>query len=257
MSGPNIFQVAFAYGATRLKEKIAFRVDIFFSLAFELLFLGATIYFWRAVYQIKPLYGGYQFSQVAWYLTATTLGNEMLTMSPLWWMTRFVRDGELSAYLLRPGNLWFAGLGATVAMEVLVLSCVLLAALFLPVPTLAMVSLILMSLTSFYAMAALLSLLSFKLVQVWPVAAIVVALQIGLGGRLFPIDLLPQGIRGLALWTPFGVAGHGLGGGFSGRLSEGEIWTLAWHGFVLTVVLGLITFYAFRRTIKAHEGVGL
>jgi ABC-2 type transport system permease protein len=206
--------------------------------------------------------GGYTPGQfAAYYIVWTLVRNVNIVFTPYGWEWR-IREGQLSAQLLRPlfpivEDLgFFAGWKPVVLLLWLPIAAVL-TVLFHPVlnPTLLQVGVFLLALVGAYLIRSLnqtsVGLLTFWTTRVGPIFEMYIAVELLLSGRLVPLSLTPDWVQTLANFLPFrwtfGFPIEALVGNLSeAQLLEGLLFQVFWI-VVGSVLVRIVWRFAIRR----------
>ncbi len=222
---------------------------------------------WDRVAEEAPV-GRFDQASMAFYFLAVLVVRQLGGSWVIWELNHAIRTGALSPALLRPINplvVYGADSVAEKPMRVVLLVPLVLAVwawrpeMTLPVGpgglALAVVSLALGWLLNLLVQVAF-GCLAFFFTQSLGLFGVWFGLWALLSGYLFPLELLPGGLRALVHWLPFratlGVPVEILTGGLRGAD--------AWAGVALqvawVVVAWAVAAFAWRRGVRHHEAVG-
>jgi len=149
----------------------------------------------------------------AYYIVWTLVRNINIVFTPYGWEYR-IREGRLSAQLLRPLFPIVEDLGFFLGWKPVVVLLWLPIALFLSLvfrpelsPSLLQVGVFAASLLGAYLIRSLnqssLGLITFWTTRVGPIFQLYIAAELLLSGRLVPMSLMPAWVQGLANFLPF------------------------------------------------------
>ena len=149
----------------------------------------------------------------AYYIVWTLVRNINIVFTPYGWEER-IREGQLSAQLLRPLFPIVEDLGFFLGWKPVVVLLWLPIALFLSLvfrpelsPSLLQVGVFAVSLLGAYLIRSLnqssLGLITFWTTRVGPIFQLYIAAELLLSGRLVPMSLMPAWVQGLANFLPF------------------------------------------------------
>ena len=210
--------------------------------------------------------GGYTPGQfAAYYIVWTLVRNINIVFTPYGWEWR-IREGQLSAQLLRPlfpivEDLgFFAGWKPVVLLLWLPIAAVL-TFLFHPVlhPSPLGIGVFLLALAGAYLIRSLnqtsVGLLTFWTTRVGPVFQLYIAVELLLSGRLVPLSLTPDWVQSLANLLPFrwtfGFPIEALVGNLSdAQLLEGLLAQVFW-----IVVGSVLVRFVWRFAIRRYSAV--
>lgn len=202
-----------------LSERLVYRADFFISTFLRFIPIVTTILLWQAIYDGagKVIVGGLAYNQMVSYYLFVMITRAFGSMPRLATdISRDIRDGGLRKYLLQPIDY----LGYTITLRIAhKMIYFLMASLpyaivffickqFLPGwPTgemlgLALASLVLAFMLGF-AINSLIGLLGFWFLEVSSFLHVFMTAQYFLGGHMFPLSLLPEGVQRVVIHLPF------------------------------------------------------
>jgi ABC-2 type transport system permease protein len=202
-----------------LQNTFVYRWNFILRSVFGIVPLIGTIFLWRAMFAgdaTKQL-GGYDYSAlITYFMLAVFVENLVTPTEDEWQIAADIRDGRLSALLLKPLNYLAYRFTLYASYRLLYVLIVL--------PGIALVFYCLRGHFTFpgdpmtwllfavsTAMAALLqfllayslAMLAFWLLEISTIIFIVFSLEYFLSGQIFPLDMLPSWLQGLVKWGPF------------------------------------------------------
>lgn len=204
----------------------------------------------------------------AGYFTATIVCRQLTGCWVVWEINQWIRTGSLSPALLKPINpLLFVSLESVAEKPLRVGMLVPLVALLVwwrPEMALSIGPLELVLAAASIALGWLLNLLiqvcfgclAFRLEQTMGLYMVWFGLWALLSGYLFPLELMPEGVRGLVQALPFratlGVPVEILSGGLTGRAALGGLaFQLVW-----VAAIALLARWSWRLGIRRYEAYG-
>ena len=209
-----------------------------------------TSYFlWQAVFRGRVEIFGYNQNQMLSYIMLAAVLQSAVLASRSIDLAGVINSGELSNIIIRPiSNLWYwlsrdmADKALNLifsAVEIFLLIVLLRPPLVWPDFSHAVLSLLIilpLSTLLYYFINYLFGMFGFWTPEVWaPRFMLMVVLQF-LAGLLFPLDVLPQTIQNLAMWTPFPYLVY-----FPVQVMLAKVsWIEAWQGISATVVWMII-----------------
>jgi len=243
---------------------IAFRGNFLLRLATIFLQIMVAVFMWQAVFRFssKGDIAGISQLQMTYYLIIVNLLSLIFSTSLIFKFSQLVRSGNLTILILRPVKLliqaFFEYLGLSfpyliIYGFVLVVSSETSSRSFAEIlMTLALFAIIYIT---FFLLISAMSLVSFWLIQVWPMRPVINALFMLLGGQAFPLQVLPQSFHWLE-YTPFALAGNQLALLSLGKVSSVQMLfiflaSISWSLVFLVLIKGL-----WHKGIHAYEGVG-
>lgn len=247
---------------TSLSKSLTYRAN--FILKFITVFFETIIslFMWIAIYKFNSSgeIMGISSHQMTIYLLLVNLISLIFSMDPIFELSKLIRDGNLTVSIIRPINLLYFSLSQYVgkAFPFLLIYMIILVFNLISNPIKLLISII--SVVTIYIMFFLLitciSLCGFWLIQVWPLRPIINACFLLLGGKLFPLQLLPNSLR-WQVYNPFGLAGNQLAMISMGKLSIQDIlFNLVIAVIWIFILNKLIVFWG-NKGLKKFEGVGV
>ncbi len=230
---------------------LVYRWNFFARAVFGLLPLAATIWVWREIFAGRDgaEVGGFSFGEMVFYFVAVTVVESLVSPSnDEWQIAGDIREGRISAYLLRPVDYltYRAGLFLSARLVFAGISLVPLLAVvaWLPGearwPTDAVtwgvfaVALGLAAALQFL-IAFVMATLAFWVLEISTLVFILYSFEYFLSGRIFPIEVLPEGLRTVLMATPFPYELYFPVAVGMGRMTGAEMWAglavqAAWVG---------------------------
>lgn len=246
---------------TSLSKSLTYRANFALKLVTVLFETIISLFMWIAIYKFNNAEElmGISSHQMMVYLLLVNLISLIFAIDPIFELSKLIRNGNLTLSIIRPVNLLYFSFGQYVgkAFPFLLIYLIVLPFSMTTNPIKLIISLL--SIVTIYIMFFLLitciSLCSFWLIQVWPLQPIINACFLLLGGKLFPLQLLPSSIRWI-VYNPFGLAGNQLALISMGKLSIREILFNFIIAILWILILNkLINFWG-RKGLKKFEGVG-
>jgi ABC-2 type transport system permease protein len=206
--------------------------------------------------------GGYTVGALAaYYIVWTLVRNINIVFTPYGWEWR-IREGQLSAQLLRPLFPIVEDLGFFLGWKPVVVLlwlpiAIFLAFVFQPVIHLTLLNVVVFAfaLLGAYLIRSLnqssLGLITFWTTRVGPVFQLYIALELLLSGRLVPMSLMPDWVRTIAGFLPFQWTFAFPIEALVGNLSNQQLWNgllmqLFWIVFG-SVLVRIVWIFAIRR----------
>ncbi|MCT3494296.1 ABC-2 family transporter protein [Lactobacillus delbrueckii] len=236
-----------------LKNSLIYRANMIMKLVLQLASLLVTVLMWKFI-----LAESGNFQQMARYLLATNLISLIFTTGPVFQFADMVESGNLSLYLTRPLSLHWYLFNYNLGLQAPLLLLYLILLLFLVKsagPVFLLLIYLLLSSLMFFSLMMVLAMLSFWLINMWPLRSGINAVYLLLGGLYFPLNLLGPVYQYLK-YNPFSLVTD-----FPARLLTG---TTDWRDFfanclavccwlLFSVLLGKALF---KKGIKTFEGTG-
>jgi ABC-2 type transport system permease protein len=256
-----------------IQNTLVYRTNFLFRAAFGLVPLAATLFLWEAIYADKPAgaaIGAYTLAQmVSYYLLVTVVDSITAVAEDDWQIAADIKDGAVSQFLLKPLDFLAYRLCLYLSGRVIYTSVALIPVAFFlffqreylmgPAESLgwvlALVSVLMAGLLQFF-IAYTVALLSFWVLDVSTFIFIQFAFEFLASGHLFPLDILPDGLHRLLLWSPYPYLLYFPVGVYLGRIQGAELWQgfalqLAWVG-----VAFLIARFVWSRGLRKYTAVG-
>jgi ABC-2 type transport system permease protein len=256
-----------------LQNTFVYRWNFVLRSLFGVVPLVATIYLWRALYggdSARQL-SGYTFGALIMYFATVVFVENLITPTEDdWQIASDIRDGRLSALLLKPLNYLFYRFTLYVSYRMLytavILPGVLLIFFFLrDYITLPDRVSTWVAFAASTAMAGLIqflisytvAMLAFWLLEISTVVFIVMSFEYFLSGQIFPLDMLPAWLAAILRWSPFPYELYFPVQIFMGRVSGPALWQglaiqAAWVLIIYTVATTL-----WRLGLRKYQAVGV
>ncbi|MCH3983272.1 MAG: ABC-2 family transporter protein [Lactobacillus delbrueckii] len=236
-----------------LKNSLIYRANMIMKLVLQLASLLVTVLMWKFI-----LAESGNFQQMARYLLATNLISLIFTTGPVFQFADMVESGNLSLYLTRPLSLYWYLFNYNLGLQTPLLLLYLILLLFLVKsagPVFLLLIYLLLSSLMFFSLMMVLAMLSFWLINMWPLRSGINAVYLLLGGLYFPLNLLGPVYQYLK-YNPFSLVTD-----FPARLLTGTtdqrvfftncLAVCCW--LLLSVLMGKALF---KKGIKTFEGAG-
>jgi ABC-2 type transport system permease protein len=256
-----------------IQNTLVYRANFLFRAAFGLVPLTATLFRWEAIDSGRPAgsaIGAYTLAQmVSYYLLVTVIDAITAVAEDDWQIAADIKDGAVSQFLLKPLDYLTYRLCLYLSGRVVYTSVALIpVALFLCFQRGHLVgpsdpwSWVLVPLSVFLAgllqflIAYTVALLSFWVLDVSTFIFIQFAFEYLASGHLFPLDILPDTLHRLLLWSPYPYLLHFPAGVYLGRIRGDDLW----RGFCLqaawVVAAFLIARFTWSRGLRQYTAVG-
>ena len=256
-----------------IQNTLVYRANFLFRAAFGLVPLTATLFLWEAIYSGRPAgtaIGDYTLAQmVSYYLLVTVIDAITAVAEDDWQIAADIKDGAVSQFLLKPLDYLAYRLCLYLSGRVVYTSVALIpVAIFLFFQrghlvgpsdpwcwVLVPVSVFLAGLLQFL-IAYTVALLSFWVLDVSTFIFIQFAFEYLASGHLFPLDILPDALHRLLLWSPYPYLLHFPAGVYLGRIRGDDLW----RGFCMqaawVVAAFLIARFTWSRGLRQYTAVG-
>jgi ABC-2 type transport system permease protein len=256
-----------------IQNTFVYRWNFVLRSLFGIVPLIGTIFLWHAMYggdSAKQL-SGYTFSALIMYFVTVVFVENLITPTEdEWQIASDIRDGRLSALLLKPLNYllyrFTLYLSYRMLYTAIILPGVLLIFFFLrhhiTLPADAWTWLAFALSTALAALiqfliAYTLAMLAFWLLEISTVVFIVMSFEYFLSGQIFPLDMLPPWLGTIIKWSPFPYELYFPVQVFMGRISGAALGQgLAIQaGWVLVMVMLAVTLW--RAGLRKYQAVGV
>ena len=246
--------------ALGVQNTVVYRWNFLMRAAVSLVPLVSTYFVWGAAFHgaSGSTIVGYSYqTMMAYYFTLVLLDSFTAPTEDDFQIASDIRDGKISQLLLKPLNyflyrflLFLSGRLIYIAVAALPLALLLwwFRAFFAGVP----VERTLLPAAFAFAGSAVLQftisfatgLIAFWLLEVGSVVFMLFSFEYLAGGHVFPLDLLPEPWRSVAMASPFGYEYFFPAAVFLGRITGPALWwgllgQLAWIGALLGVAGGV------------------
>lgn len=236
-----------------LKNSLIYRANMIMKLVLQLASLLVTVLMWKFI-----LTESGSFQQMARYLLATNLISLIFTTGPVFQFADMVESGNLSLYLTRPLSLYWYLFNYNLGLQTPLLLLYLILLLFLVKsagPVFLLLIYLLLSSLMFFSLMMVLAMLSFWLINMWPLRSGINAVYLLLGGLYFPLNLLGPVYQYLK-YNPFSLVTDFPARLLTGTTDQRDFFTnclavCCW--LLLSVLLGKALF---KKGIKIFEGAG-
>ncbi len=233
--------------------------------------LIGTLYLWQSVFSGgKGSIVGYTYSGMILYFAMTVLMENLVTPTDdEWQIAAEIRDGRLSALLLKPMN-YLAYRFSLYASNRLLYSAILAPGVLVvffflrehirlpsdPTTWLAFAgSTVLAALLQFF-IAYTIAMLAFWILEISTIIFITYSFEYFLSGRIFPLDMLPPWLSGFVKWAPFTYELYFPVQIFMERVKGPALW----QGLAIqtgwVVLMGLAAVTLWRRGVRKYQAVG-
>jgi ABC-2 type transport system permease protein len=201
-----------------IQNTFVYRWNFLLRAVFGIVPLVGMVFLWQAIFQStgKPI-SGYDYSSMIFYFMLTVFLDNLITPTEdEWQIAGEIRDGKISAYLIKPLNYLLYRMGLYVSYRLLYIGVVLL-----PIAGLAFVfrehmrfpqeaitwaafgaSTIMAAFLQFF-IAYSLAMIAFWVLEISTIVFIVYSFEYFLSGHVFPLDIMPGWMQGFLHWSPF------------------------------------------------------
>lgn len=250
------------------QKAFEYRADFIGHLGMGIITFAVMYFIWSAVFRNQVYFRGYTFSAMMTYvlmtkfLHFTTRGNIGRLMSAE------IKEGGLSAYLIKPVNYlkwWFSAFLADRSFEFLVrLGMVILFFIFLPKVIIfsgidhffLFLCFLMISLSINYLINILVASLTFWITDVQLFRQAMLMIFEFLGGSLVPLDIMPSFLKNLSFLLPFQFTTFFPIRIYQGSLNTSQTLNGVLLAFVWMLFLVILIGILWRKGVKKYEAVG-
>lgn len=254
-----------------VQNAFVYRWNFFFRAAFGLLPLAATVWIWREIFQSRGSdVGGYSFGEMVFYFVAVTVVESIVSPSDdEWQIAGDIREGRISSFLLRPVN--YLGYRASLFLSARVVysgvALIPLAAVVWWLPgemrmpadavtwAVFLVSVVLAAALQFL-IAFVLATLAFWVLEISTLVFILYSFEYFLSGRIFPIDVLPAGLRMVLNALPFPYELYFPVAVWMGKVAGPAMWSGLAIQAAWTLALFALSRWLWRRGVRHYGAYG-
>ena len=249
-----------------LAKDMSYRFNYLFAYILHITRLLIYLAVWHLIFTERTEIHNYTWSEIASYYALSTIVLLLLFPTHMFELQPLIRKGTLNSILIKPLNIeanilakfLASKLPVLIIMSSLTYSILLLLGIdiHLNVSLLTILLLVLSFSLAFY-FGLFVSVLAFWLIEMWPIRRLFQGCMALLGGAIAPLDLLPNYVGSVAIFTPFPYFGYFIVKALQGDTSPKD---LQIH---CLVALAWITLFAFvfkmmwKLGLKRYEAVNL
>ncbi len=263
-------RVAWAFLRVGILEGLQYRVEALIWFLFDLLPPVVMLFLWLAVYAGRAEVAGYSLDQMLGYYIGILILGTLVTAHVEWSLSHDIRQGLLSAYLLRPVSPWLYWFMGSLAWKVLrglfllpstaLVVVALGGTLHLPALSPLQLGVLLLSIAAAYVLCylfkAMIGLLAVWLTDISGLSGLWEVSMYVLGGAMLPLSLLPAPVQALATVLPFKyIYAYSLTLAL-GRQSEAEMWNGLAIQFAWLLLAAGLARLLWQRALRRYEAVG-
>jgi ABC-2 type transport system permease protein len=254
-----------------LQNTFVYRWNFLLRSLFGLVPLAGTVLIWNAIFTGSgKSIGSYDYASMIWYFLMTILVDNLVTPTEdEWQIAGDIREGQISAFLIKPLNYLGYRFSLFVAYRLvytLVTVAPLAAAFFwfrdfivLPRSGLTWPIFLLsagMSACISFLISYTLALTAFWVLEISTIVFILYSFEYFLSGQTFPLDIMPGWFQAILQWLPFPYELFFPVQVFLERIEGAALW----RGLVIqagwVVILYAISQFVWHRGIRRYQAVG-
>jgi ABC-2 type transport system permease protein len=256
-----------------LQNNLQYRFNYLTRTLFGFIPLFAMLSLWRVIYeqpQRQGMASGFSEAQMMFYYLLVAAVDVLTAVNEDdWQIAADIREGNISQFLLKPVDylwyrlaLFFSGRIAFIAVAAVPLAAFIFffrqyvlppasitAALVFPV------SLVLTALLQFFISYAM-AMLAFWLLEISTFIFILFAFEYLASGHLFPLDILPAGVKEILFLTPFPYQLYFPISIYLGKAVDAEIWRGLAIQFLWVIAGYFLARWMWQRGIKKYSAFG-
>lgn len=212
------FQAYWKFFDIGLQNTFVYRWNFLLRSIFGIVPLVGTVYLWQAVFQSRGSeIAGYDFSAMIFYFLIVVFVDQLITPTEdEWQIAAEIRDGKISAYLIKPMNYLGYRISLYLSYRLLYMSVVLIPVLILGwvlreyirlpehgITWLAFGVSTLMAAGIQFFLCYALAMIAFWVLEISTIIFILYSFEYFLSGHIFPLDIMPAWLQGFLYWSPF------------------------------------------------------
>jgi ABC-2 type transport system permease protein len=255
-----------------MQNNLTYRFNFLARTLFGFIPLLAILSVWRAIYEGKEgqSVGSYAYSEmISYYLLVTVIDALTAVNEDDWQIAADIKDGNISQFLLKPIDylryrlaLFLAGRVSYIAVAAVPVTLLIL---FFrehfvwpatAVTCLAFaVSVGLTAMLQFFISYAM-AMLAFWVLEVSTFIFILFAFEYIASGHLFPLDILPPGVRDVLFLTPFPYQLYFPASVYLGKVTGAELWKGLLIQMAWVFAAYFLARFAWARGIRKYAAAG-
>ena len=265
-----LYSTVFSLG---VQNAFVYRWNFFIRAAFGLIPLAATVWIWRAIFEARgsgSSVGGYSFGEMVFYFVAVTIVESLVSPSDdEWQIAADIREGRISSYLLRPldyrayrASLFLSSRAVYAGVALVPLALVWLwlpGEMKLPADGATwatfFVSMALAAAIQFL-IAFVMATLAFWVLEISTLVFILYSFEYFLSGRIFPIDVMPAGLRTVLMALPFPYELYFPAAIWMGKVSGPSMWSGLAVQAGWALALFALSSWLWRRGVRRYGAFG-
>jgi len=254
-----------------LQNTFVYRWNFLMRSVFGLVPLAGTVLIWRSIFHERQAdVAGYDYRSMVWYFLLTVLVDNLITPTEdEWQIAADIREGQMSAFLVKPMNYlgYRLSLYASYRLLYTVVTLLPIAALiwyfrgFVVLPSggltwlLSAVSLTMAGLIQFF-IAYSLAMLAFWILEISTIVFILYSFEYFLSGHTFPLDIMPGWLQGALRILPFSYEMFFPISVFLEKVKGEQLWSGLAIQTCWLLITWLAAFTMFRRGVRHYQAVG-
>ena len=256
---------------TGLQNTFVYRWNFLLRSLFSIIPLAGTVFIWRALFESRGEdIRGYDFGQMVYYFLVVLLVDNLVTPTDdEWQIAAEIREGQINSFLSKPVDYLAYRTSLFLSARLLYTAVTILPVVgvfawfrdFIVLPRdpltwpIFFASLVMAGAIQFLIAYAL-AMLAFWILEISTIVFILYSFEYYLSGRLFPLDVMPDGIRTALKFLPFTYELYFPVAVFMEKVRGSELWVgLAIQAGWVTVGF-LAARLMWRAGLRRYESVG-
>ena len=218
MTGTGAFSKYWKVFEIGIQNTFVYRWNFLLRAVFGIVPLVGMVFLWQAIFPSgQKEINGYDYSSMIFYFMMMVFLDNLITPTEdEWQIAAEIRDGKISAYLIKPLNYLAYRIGLYLSYRLLYISIVLLPIVALgwffrehmrfpaeAITWLAFGASTIMAAFLQFFIAYSLAMIAFWVLEISTIVFIVYSFEYFLSGHVFPLDIMPQWFQGFLHWSPF------------------------------------------------------
>lgn len=201
-----------------LQNTFVYRWNFLLRMVFGVVPLFGMVFVWKAIFESKrtPI-NGYDFQEMIFYFLLVVFIDNLITPTEdEWQIAGEIRDGKISAYLIKPMSYLGYRISTYLSYRLLYIAIVFLPivglawffrdAIRLPAqawtwPAFALSTLMAAGLQFFIAYSV--AMIAFWILEISTIVFLIYSFEYFLSGNVFPLDIMPAWLQPFIKWSPF------------------------------------------------------
>jgi len=201
-----------------IQNTFVYRWNFLLRTVFGIVPLVGTVFLWKAIFHSKqaPI-SGYTYPTMIFYFMVTVFLDNLITPTEdEWQIAAEIRDGKISAFLIKPLNYLGYRISLYLSYRVLYISVVFIPILILAwilrenlqfpqhgITWVAFAASTAMAAALQFLIAYSLAMIAFWILEISTIVFILYSFEFFLSGHVFPLDVMPHWLVGFIHWSPF------------------------------------------------------
>jgi len=254
-----------------MQNTFVYRWNFLARASFGIVPLVGTVFIWRAIFGSREdTVAGYDFATMVFYFLCVMLVENLVSPAEDdWQIAAEIREGQISALLIKPMNhlLYRTGLFLSARVVYAMVTLPIVGLLFwwyreyVQLPSdpvtwvLAGVSVAMAAFIQFFIAYAL-AMMAFWVLEISTLVFIFYSFEYFLSGHMFPVDVMPQWLQDTIRWLPFPYELYFPVAVFLERVKGEALWSGLAIQAAWVLLMALLCRWLWRRGVQRYEAVG-